>query len=276
MFLPRSLSISCVTYASNEAVLLNTLNSLAVACAYARSLGELANTSLTLIDNGPDYKNLELIQQLAERYSTNFDSIHIKTGHGNLGYGRGHNLTIHETASEYHLVLNPDVVLDKTSLAIALTYMAENADVGLLAPDARGENGERQYIAKRQPTFSVLLARALNRPWLNRRLKKQLEYYECRDLIPAKKPVEVELASGCFMFFRTSILQRVGGFNPIFFMYFEDFDLSLRVSNKSKIMHHPKIAIVHLGGSATKKNFRRICYFVKAMLQFKCSMARKS
>lgn len=169
------LSVSCVTYASDDTVLKCTLQSLVEAGQYAKQQGILHNMTVQLIDNGPDAEHHRLIEKLAEELAGTFDSLRVLSGHGNIGYGCGHNLAIALAKSDYHLVLNPDVILDKESLSIALTYMAHNSDVGLLAPDAMGENGERQYLAKRMPHFSVLVARALNCSWLNKKLKVLLD-----------------------------------------------------------------------------------------------------
>lgn len=263
-----TLSISCVTYASHKQILSNTIASLAVACAYAQQQGQLQSASLTLIDNGPDDNNRINIECLAQQYAHAFAAVKIKTGHGNIGYGCGHNLAIALANSDYHLVLNPDVILDKESLSIALTYMANNSDVGLLAPDAVGENGERQYLAKRMPHFSVLVARALNCSWLNKKLKVLLDRYEYRDLIPAAQPIQIELASGCFMLFRGVVLRRVEGFNPAYFMYFEDFDLSDRVARVAQVVHHPGVKIVHYGGGAARKGLKHIIYFFVSYFKF--------
>ena len=42
-----------------------------------------------------------------------FDLIH---GHGNVGYGSAHNLVIEQLASDIHVILNPDVVIDERAL----------------------------------------------------------------------------------------------------------------------------------------------------------------
>ena len=36
-------------------------------------------------------------------------------GHGNIGYGSAHNLILDRLSSDFHLILNPDVIIDKDS-----------------------------------------------------------------------------------------------------------------------------------------------------------------
>lgn len=263
-----TLSVSCVTYALDTEIVKATLGSLACACELAQQQGVLTTTHLYLIDNGPDHRNKDKLIDIQRDIQHKFTTVELISGYGNVGYGRGHNLALSSTRADYHLVLNPDVLLAEDNIQIALDYMNKNPQVGLLAPDAMDEFGNRQFIAKRTPSLLVLLLRAFPFRLLHRLMIKKLNDYECRDLIPANKPVEIELASGCYMFLRTSTAQQVGGFDPDFFMYFEDFDLSLRIANLSQVVHHPELKIVHYGGGASKKGLLHLRYFFVSYFQF--------
>nr|WP_028950943.1 hypothetical protein [Sulfurihydrogenibium subterraneum] len=48
------------------------------------------------------------------------------------------------------------------------------------------------------------------------------------------KIMEVPYLSGCFMFIRTKVLEKVGLFDERFFMYLEDTELSRRIHKVSK------------------------------------------
>lgn len=263
-----SLSISCVTFNTNQSVLESTVASLAESCEHAIHNKFLSRIELFLIDNGPDQNNLNILRSIQEKYHSRFNSIHILTGHGNIGYGKGNNLAITRTDCTYHLILNPDIIVAKNNISVALAYLATNSDVGMLAPYAKDENGDVHYIAKRYPGLMVLLARALKFDSLQKLFHKQLYYYEYRDRIPAQEPLEIELASGCYMFCRTSVLKSIGGFDARYFMYFEDFDLSIRFKKTSKIVHMPELHLIHFGGNASAKGWRHIYYFCFSLCQF--------
>ncbi|QEY11321.1 glycosyltransferase [Cellvibrio sp. KY-YJ-3] len=267
---PASLSISCVTYNLHNSTFNATIESLACACAYARAQGRLAVSHLYLIDNGPDEKNYRALCAIQSAFYAHFEKITLLTGHGNLGYGSGNNLALLQTTSHYHLVLNPDVLLAENNISLALDYMNQHPQVGLLAPDAVDEFGERQYLAKRKPSLLVLLARAFSLEFMRKLMAQKLYRYEYRDIIPTQVPVEIELASGCYMFLRTSIAQQIGGFDPDFFMYFEDFNLSRRIATISRVVHHPELRIVHFGGGAFKKGIKHIKYFSGSFFKYKC------
>jgi GT2 family glycosyltransferase len=265
---PSSLSISCVTFNLDTSIFRATLESLAAACAFAKQQHKLAHTHLYLIDNGPTSQNYAELLAIRDLFNARFDAISLLTGHGNPGYGSGNNLALMNSSCDYHLVLNPDVVMAENNLVIALDYMNAHKDTGLLAPDAFDEFGQRQYLAKRMPSFLVLFGRAFNLGFLRKRISDKLHRYEYRDLIPAQQPIEIELASGCYMFLRTRIAQQINGFDHRFFMYFEDFDLSRRLAKISRVVHHPELKIIHYGGGASRKGFLHLMYFFVSYLKF--------
>lgn len=263
-----SLSISCVTFNTDPIVLAKTIESLVISIEFAKKRKKLGHVIIFLIDNGPDGKNLIELATIKHQYQHNFDTIKILTGQGNVGYGRGNNLAINETRYTYHLIINPDVIVAPDNIYCALKYLVENPDVGLVAPYAMNLDGSPHYIAKRYPSLSVLLTRALKLKLMQRWLRGKLYAYEYRDKIPASTPLEIELASGCYMLCRSSILKEIGGFSPKFFMYFEDFDLSIRIRTRSKIVHLPNAKIIHYGGDAAQKGFRHIVYFICSLIKF--------
>jgi hypothetical protein len=63
-------------------------------------------------------------------------------------------------------------------------------------------------------------------------------------------------------------LQKIGGFNEAFFLYFEDFSLSLELQKYGKLVYYPDCKIIHHGGNAAKKGFKHIRYFVESGLRF--------
>lgn len=263
-----SLSVSCVSFSGNYEVLVTTINSLQESGTYAKQFGSLKKINLHLIDNGPDQENLNTLERIKKEKTQYFDAIKIFSGHGNLGYGAGNNLSIFNSNCDYHLVLNPDVIMAVDAIQLAIAYLNLNSGVGLVAPDAHDPSGSRQFLAKRTPDPLVLAARALNLKWLNRVLKKRLYRYECRDLIPSINPIPIDYASGCFMFCRLASLKQLGGFDPGYFMYFEDNDLSRRMKKIAEIHYVPYVKIIHAGGGVARKGGRHILYFLRSMLRF--------
>ena len=83
----------------------------------------------------------------------------------------------------------------------------------------------------------------------------------CDNLSENKTSSDIPLVSGCCMFTDTKSLKQVGGFDEGYFLYFEDFDLSIRVSKFGKLMYAPEVRITHSGGYASSKGLWHIWKF---------------
>jgi len=60
----------------------------------------------------------------------------------------------------------------------------------------------------------------------------------------------------------------IGGFADAFFLYFEDFDLSLRAAAAGRLAYVPSVRIVHHGGHAARKGLRHVFLFVGSAMTF--------
>ena len=103
---------------------------------------------------------------------------------------------------------------------------------------------------------------------LRRRFRGALDRYEMRDVLGAEPFAPVPLASGCFMVVRTALFRRLEGFDPRFFMYFEDYDLSLRIGREAEVAFIPAARVVHHGGDASRKGSRHVSWFVRSAWRF--------
>ena len=263
-----TLSVGLVVYRPDLALLGRTLRSLRVAVGIARRGGEASDVSVTLINNGPSGGDA-LRPLLASALSADSEiAAAVMEGHGNVGYGRGHNLAIGSSRSEYHLVLNPDVVLEPDALLEALRFLRRYPEVALLAPEVRGEDGQLQYLCRRYPSVLVLLLRGFAPPSVRRRFAKRLDHYELRDRLEEPVVRPVPLASGCFMLARREPLAAIGGFSSDYFLYFEDYDLSMRLHRLGEIAYVRKVRITHFGGDTARKGGGHVRMFVKSGLRF--------
>ena len=252
------LTASIVLYDADRSLLRATVASLVLA---GREAGVAVD--LFLVDNGGSAAALDALPFPGDW------RLQVLSGHGNVGFGRGHNLCI-EAVGPWHLILNPDLELAPDALREALAFMREHPECGLLAPSAHWDDGRVQYLCKRKPAVLDLFLRGFAPGWLRRRFVSRLARYELQDLIGGGEHVvwDPPLASGCCMFFRSSVLRQLRGFDPRFFLYFEDFDLSLRAGAVSRIAYVPKVRVVHHGGHAARKGWRHIGMFVRGAALF--------
>jgi GT2 family glycosyltransferase len=266
---PADLSVSIVLHNSSLALLSAALRSLRRAAQYAHDAGELARLTVWLVDNASDERyrstlKAELMHWAPREY---FDVQYIPQAR-NRGFGCGHNAVLSQLTSDFHLVLNPDVELQVDALQVGLASLRRGEDIVLLSPKVLGGQGEQEFLCKRYPSVLVLFLRGFAPAALRRLFRRRLAGYEMRDVCSGEMPADVDIASGCFMLTRTTALRAVGGFNENFFLYFEDFDLSLRLAKQGRLVFDPRMRIVHHGGYAANKGRAHVKYFIRSGIRF--------
>jgi len=255
------LTVGIVVYRSDLALLRRCLERLADA---VRAIAP-APVSVTVIDNGPDDASPALAAMLADLQRTALPyRIDRLSGHGNVGYGRGNNLAIERSAARWHLILNPDAELEPDALHRGLVRLEADASIGLVAATTRGDDGLDQRLVKRRPSVLVLVMRATGWPFFRDRVAAY-------DVAPGSgEVIDVTGAcvSGSFMLCRGATLKAIGGFDPRYFLYFEDFDLSLRMSRVARLVWDRRVVVIHHGGDAAGKGLRHVLLFGASALRF--------
>jgi len=268
-----SLSISVVCYHNSLDELQQLIRSSLDAIAHAKALLPLAKIPFILIDNSDDSANPACIPSdvLAE-FKAQADSLEVELrlirGHGNVGYGRGHNLALKPLESRFHLLLNPDITLNEDCISEGLKYLLNEPSAVMASPHATNATGEKQHLCKRYPSVATLFVRGFLPNGWKTQFAARLGRYEMRELSETAPTAPIPIASGCFMLCTSEALLAVGGFDERYFLYFEDFDLSLRLGELGQIAYVPAMKICHGGGYAAKKGIRHIAMFARSGIRF--------
>ena len=263
------LSVSVVLHNSPLALLNSAIQSLHRSAQAAFQANCLARVTVYLIDNlSQESYRAELTQEITGWPQSEFFDIQYLPLASNRGFGAGHNTALELVTSDFHLVLNPDVELQDDALRTGLTLLLDNEDVALASPKVFSGGGEQEFLCKRYPSVLVLLLRGFAPRFLRRLFRQQLAAYEMRDLCQDEGQVNVAIASGCFMLVRTPDLRAISGFNEDFFLYFEDFDLSLRLGKVGRLVFDPDMRIIHHGGYAANKGRLHLRYFITSGMMF--------
>ena len=262
---PALLSISIVIFRPDSVVLAATIATLARSLREAKIEGELYIVDNTPADEG---NTLTDSSALAEALDA-FAGVKPLKGHGNVGYGRGHNLVIDQVTSSYHLILNPDVEMSPDCLVHAFSYLQQHTEVGAVSPRITGPDGQLQYLCRRSPTLWRLFLRGFAPGWFKHQFQSELDRYEMKAEIDAGTTfIDPPMISGCFMLFRTAVLRQLSGFDARFFLYFEDYDLSIRARRVAHLAYVPEIRIMHRGGHAARKGWRHTLMFIRSAALF--------
>lgn len=259
-----SLAVSIVLYRTDHQVLTRTVASLAIAIRQSTEKGLLtAACRLLLIDHSPDPippEQQECLHEMALPMQVEYHFVG-----GNPGFGAGHNRAFcHAADNQYFLVANPDLEFTPDSLGNGLAFLTAHPEIGLLAPALVETDGSLRPACFRSPDMLTLFARLLGGSWAARRSY----HYECRDWDATSPVFNPPLISGCCMLFRGSTFRELGGFDPGYFLYFEDFELSRRAQRQCLSAYCPTMKVVHHGGGAASKGLRHQFYFLRSAARF--------
>lgn len=245
----RDLSISIVLYNNDAAELEQTIK----CCLSIKS-----DFKLFIIDNSQNDKLRKFCTD------TRIDYVHSKS---NIGFSAGHNVIMNksELLGRYHLVLNPDIYYEDGVIEQLICFMDSDTDIGLLMPKVLYPDGQIQYLCKLLPTpFNWISRFLIPVKKLNGRLNNRFELrFTGYDQI-----MDIPYISGCFMFLRSSVIKKVGGFDEGIFMYGEDTDLSRRIHKYYRTIFYPDVNIYHKFHKDSRHNLRLTIIHVRAAIYY--------
>jgi len=170
----------------------------------------------------------------------------------NVGYGTAANRGIAQLGPEYGwvVVANPDLVFGEKSIDILLEAAHRTPRAGSLGPLIRDPAGHVYPSARRVPDLVTGAGHAVlgkvwpANPWSTT--------YRQESTAIEERPAGW-LSGSCVLLRRTAF-DSVDGFDPRYFMYFEDVDLGDRLGRAGWLnVYVPEAEVVHTGGVSTSK-----------------------
>ena len=189
------------------------------------------------------------------------ENVHVQCLPQNLGFGKGHNSVIPQLNSDYHFVLNPDILVEYDVLSEMSAWMDEHPDVVMATPKLFFPDGRLQVLPKRRPNVLGLLSRQ-GFPGL----QKYGDRYAMLDE-DLSGPTDIQFCTGSFFCIRTSVFRQMGGFDPGYFMYVEDADITQKALQHGRVCYLPQFRAIHAWHRSPNKHLDQ------AWMQFK-SMGR--
>lgn len=186
----------------------------------------------------------------------------------NVGFGAAHNKAFRmarEYGSKYHFVVNPDISYDKDVVSPMLAFLEEHEDIGQMMPRILYPDGKKQYLPKLLPSPYMLFWRKMKHPL--RIHENYMNRFEMRSMLD-NRPYDVACVTGCFSAIRTELLERTGGYDERFFMYFEDTDLTRRLHAICRTVYYPLVHVKHTYGHGASKHCRLFFIFISSCLKY--------
>jgi len=243
------ITASIVLYNNNKRELLENI----------KMLKDTIINKIFIIDNSPN-DNLSII--------FNLDKFEYISNPSNPGFGSSHNFAINksiESGSNYHFVINPDIVINENVIESMIDYIKRDDLIGMMMPKILNIDGQIQYLPKLLPSPFDLLRRKLK--LFSKLYNRFINIYELR-FVPNCKIYNSPIISGCFTLLNLNAICDIGMYDERFFMYFEDFDLSRRMHLKYKTIYYPLVSVYHGYESAANKKIKLFKIFIISAIKY--------
>ena len=170
------------------------------------------NNFKTLVsDNGSTDGSIEHIKK-------NFPWVKIIENYKNLGFSEGNNIGIKyalERGSDYILLLNNDVIVSFSLLKDLLEVVTKDRTAGIVGPKILN-----YYLKDRIWFAGGKIHSWLGNTWHTGNGHKDSSHFQ--------RVVEEDYQTGCALLIKREVINKIGMFDPEYFMYFEDSDLCIR------------------------------------------------
>lgn len=208
------------------------------------NFSENLSIEIIVVDNGSKKSNLQVSLSKYNRvYYFNLKK--------NIGFGKANNFGYTKSKGDYVFLLNSDAYLiEPNSLVKMKNYLKLNDDVGivgvnLLTPNFKPNISYGNFLTVERVLYNYGLKK-INKNYFD-------EYLATAKFCDFKEPTEVKHLTGAAIMIKRGLIEKIGLFDPDYFMYLEDMDLAYvykRNGYKSVIL--PDVNLVHIGGQSRK------------------------
>ncbi len=192
----------------------------AVRCVQALLRGHQHWLEIILVDNHSTDDSIGILRNRTGR----MPQIRIVEAPRNIGFGQGYNLGARHAHGKYLLINNPAKLLHSDALEKMVAMMERDPTIGILGPRLVQEDGSTRDSFR---TFPSILDVVAKRTPLKHLVPGRMRRYLRSDVDPHESHDTDWVIGGCFLI-RRDLWEKLHGFDPRFFLFFEDIDLCRR------------------------------------------------
>ncbi len=145
-------------------------------------------------------------------------------GEKNHGFARGCNIGFALVDTPYTIFINPDAVVEAEALRTMLQFMEERPRAGIVGPAIVCGEGDHTALQHTGPCPTPWTMLRDSTPFLRRRVGRVT-------IVPGSAPMRTGWLSGAILMIRTQLMRQLNGFDPRFFLYWEETDLCKRTQD---------------------------------------------
>ena len=190
--------------------------------------------------------NNSIHDALEEEINNKFGSINVINNPKNVGFSKAVNQAFEKALGEHILILNPDTVFIENSLKKLLHKSNKSKNPCIIGPKILTSKMQLEKSHWRKPR---LITTILSLFYLN-----TYNFWKNYNNSENKRGIFVDTISGCAMFMKSDIFNKLDGFNADLF-WMEDIDLCVRAKKEGfDVIFFPNAQIIHYGGQSSKSN----------------------
>lgn len=220
---------------------------------------------IVIIDNNSGAKEVERLK----KEFIGLENIKIIFSNKNLGFGGGNNLGALNAVGDYFFFINSDIEFVEDSLRVLkarFELLSVRNKIAFLQPRLVLGNGSTQQTCTAHPTLKMILAE--NNNLVRFFVKRDYSLFRYLDW-SRDSDKEVGAVCGAAMFCSAKIFKKIGKFDERFFLYFEEYDLSLRARhfcNKSFFINDTHA--IHYHNSSPSPNINKRIIYIVSLIKF--------
>lgn len=233
------LTISIVSY--------NTAQYLQRCLASILDITHSIELEVIVVDNNSHDHTVALIQQ-------QFPQVKVIANTDNRFFSRAHNQGLTQARGRYFLILNSDTQVPVGTLETLASFLDNHPGVGAVGCREMQPNGS---VVSTGSTFSTPWIEMLERTCLNSiyHLRKPLWRYRIVDWARTTSR-DLDVLTDCFLMVRTGLMQKLGGYDEQFLLYYTENDLCHRIweagyqvhfQSNCYYIHHGQRSTVQMG-----------------------------
>lgn len=189
----------------------------------------------------------------------------------NVGYGAACNQgAAVDGAARHVLLLNADTRAEPGAIATLVDVLDRDPLVALAGPSITGEDGTRRETIRGHPTPLALLHRHTVLRFVRVGARAYRRYRQPPGEAGPDGLTDAEVVNGAVMAVRGESFRAAGGFDPRYFLYFEEADLCRRLAQAGgRIVCAPAAVFRHEGGaSAETDSERALVWYLQSLLLY--------
>ncbi|MEA3254643.1 MAG: glycosyltransferase family 2 protein [Candidatus Altiarchaeota archaeon] len=198
------------------------------------------NYDIIVVDNGSTDNSPKILRRI-------YSGIDLIENKENIGFGEGNNVGINyalNRGADYILLLNNDTTVDPKFLSELVEAAEGNPDAGIL--------GSKIYYYHKPEVVWLSCYKINSLTGLCIQVDKGVDAGEC------------DYVAGCAMLIRKEVFDKIGLFDPDFYLYGEDAEFCIRASfhRGYRILYVPTAKIYHKVSASSKSDSPIYNYYI--------------